>query len=71
VVTLRREGAGAWSQRSVTSRLRPLLKDELTAALDVAGFERVVCYGDMQGAPFDPESSPNLVVTARLVKREA
>jgi hypothetical protein len=64
VVTLEREGTGAWSQRSVTSRLRPLLKDELLAALSAAGFEQIACYGDMQGAPFDPEYSPNLVVAA-------
>ena len=64
VVTLKREGMGAWSQRIVTSRLRPLLKDELLAALSTAGFEQIACYGDMQGAPFDPEHSPNLVVAA-------
>jgi glycine/sarcosine N-methyltransferase len=64
VVTLQREGAGAWSQRSVISRLRPLLKNELTAALAIAGFEQVTCYGDMQGAPFNAHGSLNLVVTA-------
>jgi hypothetical protein len=65
VVTLRREGMGAWNERSVTSRLRPLLKDELLAGLAAAGFEQAACYGDMQGAPFDPGSSPNLVIAAR------
>ncbi len=70
LVTLRREGVGPWSQRTVASRLRPLLRDELLAVLSAAGFERVARYGDMQGAPFDVEHSPNLVVTAR-VKREA
>ncbi len=64
VVTLERQGAGAWDQRIATSRLRPLPRDELLAALSRAGFERIACYGDMQGAPFDPQSSPNLVVTA-------
>lgn len=64
LVTLKREGASAWRQRIATSRLRPLLKDQLTAALAQAGFEHVVCYGDMQGAPFDADSSPNLIITA-------
>jgi hypothetical protein len=33
--------------------------------LTAAGFTDIVCYGDMQGASFDPDRSPNLVVTAR------
>jgi hypothetical protein len=65
VVTLRREAAGDWEQRVVTTRLWPLTQRELTTALDVTGFEEITCWGNMQGAPFDLGSSGNLVVTAK------
>jgi hypothetical protein len=64
VVTLRREAAGDWEQQVVTTRLWPLTHKELMTALDVTGFEEITCWGDMQGAPFDPGSSGNLVVAA-------
>jgi len=69
LVTLRREGAdnehleGAWNQRITSTRLRPLRQEELVAALAVAGFKGVACWGDMQAAPFDPEASGNLIIT--------
>jgi SAM-dependent methyltransferase len=65
LITLQREGAGDWSQRVTASRLRPLVQEDLTEALGAAGFAGIACWGDMQGAPFDPQASPNLVVTAR------
>jgi len=65
LVTLRRERAGGWSQRVATTALWPMRQSELTAALDEAGFGKVAYWGDMQGAPFDAKTSPNLVVTAR------
>jgi len=65
LVTLRREGTDGWKQRIMTTRLRPLGQEELMAALDTAGFREITCWGDMQGTPFDPEASPNLLVTAR------
>jgi len=65
LVTLRREASDAWSQQVASTRLRPLLQRDLRAVLAEAGFREIACYGDMQGAPFDPTSSPNLVVTAR------
>ena len=65
MVVLRRDAEGKWSQQVETTELRPLIYSELTASLTAAGFTELVCYGDMQGAPFDPDRSPNLVVTAR------
>jgi len=65
LVTLRRERVGKWRQQVATTRLRPLQQEELTVAVKAAGFMDVTCWGDMQGASFDPEVSPNLVVTAR------
>ena len=40
-------------------------KEPEPAAAAEAGFEAVTCHGDMNGAPFDPEHSPNLVIVAR------
>jgi len=65
VVTLRREASDAWSQQVASTRLRPLLQRDLRAVLAEADFREIACYGDMQGAPFDLTSSPNLVMTAR------
>jgi len=65
LVTLRREGAGDWSQRVTSTRLWPLRQEELTAAMVEAGFGSIACYGDMTGLPFAPGSSPNLIVTAQ------
>jgi glycine/sarcosine N-methyltransferase len=65
LVTLRRETAGAWQQRIAATRLWPMLSGELGTALAMAAFEGITYWGDMQGVPFDPQASPNLVVTAR------
>jgi glycine/sarcosine N-methyltransferase len=65
VVTLRRGAAGDWDQKVVTTRLWPLTQKELVTALEAAGFEEITCWGNMQGAPFDPGASGNLVATAR------
>jgi len=65
LVTLRREGAGEWRQQVRATRLWPQRRDDLVAALAAVGFREIACWGDMQGAPFDAECSPNLVLTAR------
>ena len=61
VVRLLRSG-DRWEQQVMSTRLWPLRQAELADALRATGFAEVVCWGDMQGAPFDPEESPNLVV---------
>lgn len=66
LVTLRRQGAGDWEQRVTATPLWPLRQEELTIALAAAGFTAIASYGDMSGTPFDPQTSSNLVVTARL-----
>lgn len=65
VITLYREGEGAWQQQVTSTRLRPLYQVELLEALSAAGFEAVTCYGSTGGEEFDPSSSGNLVVSAR------
>ncbi len=59
--------AGAWGQRVLATRLRPWRERELAQALEEAVFHRLQFWGDMQGAPFDPAVSGNLVVTAREI----
>jgi glycine/sarcosine N-methyltransferase len=65
VTTLRREGAGPWQQAVTSTRLRPLLAGDLTAAFAAAHFESVACWGNMSGEVYNPASSGNLVLTAR------
>ncbi len=66
VITLRRREAGQWTQQVEATALRPLLHAELLDALAAVGFDDAVCYGDMTGALFDPETSSNLTVTAKI-----
>lgn len=66
MIVLHRDAEGQWSQQVEATELRPLIYSELIASLTAARFTDIVCYGDMQGVPFDPDRSPNLVVTARL-----
>jgi SAM-dependent methyltransferase len=65
MLTLQREGAGDWDQHVASTTLWPLTRDELTGALEVNGFDEITCWGDMQGTAFDPETSGNLIVTAK------
>lgn len=54
--------------RLVTSRVvlhRGWTRDELAPALARAGFAATAWHGDMAGAPFDPETSSDLVFVAR------
>ncbi|NMC55101.1 MAG: class I SAM-dependent methyltransferase [Chloroflexi bacterium] len=65
ILTLERSPQGDWSQQLTTTWLWPQRESELLSALAAAGFGEVIRYGDMQGAPFDPQTSPNLILTAR------
>jgi glycine/sarcosine N-methyltransferase len=62
MVVLRRSVEGKWLQQVEATELYPIIYSELIASLTAAGFTDIVCYGDMQGAPFDLGHSPNLVV---------
>ncbi len=65
MVTLKRASPNSWTQSIATSRLRPLLKNELISSLEAAGFGDIHIYGNMAGAPYDRTTSPNLVASAR------
>ncbi len=56
--------ADAWQQRLTSTRLHPQRKDELLPALQAAGFGALAVYGGLNGSPFDPQTSPNLVLAA-------
>jgi SAM-dependent methyltransferase len=66
LVTLYREGDREWEQRVAATRLHPLLQRQLTDSLKEVGFVQITCYGDMEGVPFDPERSGNLIASAIL-----
>ena len=65
MVTLKRTAPGDWTQKVVSSRLRPLLEEDLTSALSEAGFGGLAAYGNMAGGTFDRKTSSNLVLLAR------
>jgi len=64
VVTLYRQEGAAWEQKVASARLRPQLEGDLRLALADADFTGIQCFGNMQGADFDPTQSTNLVMTA-------
>jgi len=65
ILTLKRGAPqAAWAQTQQSTLLTPWQQAELTAALQEAGFEQIASYGDMQGKPFDPASSGNLILSA-------
>jgi hypothetical protein len=64
LVTMRRETDTDWTQQITSTPLWPQTQSELSGALTAAHFKAITCFGDLQGAPFDAGSSPNLVVTA-------
>jgi glycine/sarcosine N-methyltransferase len=65
ILSLQRQKDEPWSQQLHSTRLRPLLQNELRAALHEAGFGKVEAYGSLGGEGFDPNTSGNLVVVAR------
>jgi glycine/sarcosine N-methyltransferase len=56
---------GAAQSRSSSTRLRPVLADELVAGLEAAGWRSVQTFGGIAMGPFDRERSMDLVVLAR------
>lgn len=66
VLTLQRKaGDAGWQQRIASTRLYPLRQSELSGVLERTGFHQAAWYGSLDGSPFDPGNSGNLVVAAR------
>lgn len=63
ILTLQREGLNNWQQQVTQTHLYPLRQVELSRALSTAGFIDLEFYGNMSGAPFNPDTSGNLIVT--------
>jgi glycine/sarcosine N-methyltransferase len=57
--------ADGWDYRVDATELRPILGDDLAAALDAAGFGPVDFYRDYRFSPFDPETFGDLIALAR------
>jgi len=66
ILTLHRTGNESWKQQVNTTCLRPILSDDLTERLKLAGFSEFTSYGSLGGEAFDPQTSGNLVLAARL-----
>lgn len=65
MIVLQRRESGDWTQRVNSTRLLPLRREILAAALTAAGFEKVEEYGDVRKTGFLPEKSEDLLVIAR------
>jgi 2-polyprenyl-3-methyl-5-hydroxy-6-metoxy-1,4-benzoquinol methylase len=60
------QDAGSKWQATVTSTFqRPLFADDLARWLAQVGFKDLTFFGGMDGSPFTPGSSPDLVIVAR------
>ena len=66
----RRDGAHDWKQSIRSIAMRPLLWQEMNAALNAAGFQSMEYFGDMAGTQFNPDTSDNLVVKARVLEKK-
>mgnify|MGYP005632403905 CR=1 FL=1 len=66
VLTLHRASRAAdWQQQAGSTTLMPLHQEIVETALLKTGYEHITLYGGMDGAPFDPQNSGNLVIAAR------
>lgn len=66
IVTLHRKGHSVWEQKVDSTRLYPQVQAELTQSLRKAGFQIKALFGGMNGEPFNPQTSGNLVISAIL-----
>ncbi|MFC2036351.1 class I SAM-dependent methyltransferase [Chloroflexota bacterium] len=64
MMRLRRTEQG-WKQDVQSTELRPILLDELAAALTEAGFGECVFFGSYDGSAFDAAQSGDLITIAR------
>jgi len=65
IVRLTREGSEEWQAHISVTRLQPISQEMLVSLAGQAGFGEVTCYSRLAQEAFDPQKSPNLVLTAR------
>ena len=66
MVTLKRRLGSDWTAQVTSTMLFPQTESFLRHALADAGFIDLHSMGSMQGDPFNPQTSGNLVITARI-----
>ena len=66
ILTWQRSAGGAWQQRVSVTQLYPQRQEGLILALQAARFSQIASYGGLNGAPFEPLKSGNLVLVAQL-----
>ncbi len=64
ILELHRTGSLAWSQQLHQTCISPQRHADLVSALAGNGFPKISAYGSLAGEPFDPLTSPNLVLAA-------
>lgn len=64
MITLKRKLGGEWQSQVTSSMLYPQTEALVRSALVKAGFINIASLGSMTGESFNPQTSPNLVVTA-------
>ncbi len=69
IFLVRGGSAKQWDYRVNTTRQIPLFERELRALLERIGFEIVSTWSDYSGAPFDAQSSSDLLLVARRSRR--
>ncbi|MBL7140827.1 MAG: class I SAM-dependent methyltransferase [Planctomycetes bacterium] len=67
IVVLEKTG-GAWSKVESHATLWAVRQQELEGMLTEAGFGRIHAYGGYELKPFDPATSPGLILVARKAK---
>jgi len=65
IIHLYRQGDQPWQDHISSVKLLPLKRKMLTELLRSAGFTNIKSYAAMSNQPYDPNSSGNLVITAR------
>lgn len=63
ILTLTRSGE-TWQQHVASTRLMPQRLADVRGALETAGFSNIQAFGGLDGSPFDPQASGNLVISA-------
>jgi glycine/sarcosine N-methyltransferase len=64
ILTLHRSENPGWEQNVQSIELYPWQSTTLLESLKQAGFKHFTCFGDMEGNPFQPENSGNLIIRA-------
>jgi SAM-dependent methyltransferase len=67
ILTLHRKKDQKWQVELNTTTLMPILSEELTKALENAGFGDIQRFGNLKGEAFDPLTSGDLIVLAKRI----